>query len=525
MNFVFRNSTVEFFFGNGWECSGYGDISVVPQGAGMSLWWYTLPIKPNRAAVASEVSGFPVKLRLVLERAGRAKTFIALTVDEPYAFKLADSDWSVEDAVASCNAGYRALCADFPNLKVIDIREFTSAFPHGEIMDWKFHFMAQAGMNPKFAPKFRQWLARKIDSIALKRKKCLVVDLDNTLWGGVLGEDGMDGIKIGGGYPGNAFLFFQEGLKELARGGVILAACSKNNEQDVLEAWEKNPFMALRKDDFAAWRINWNDKASNLRELASELNIGLDSMVFADDSPVERELVRRALPEVEVPDFPAQPYGLAGFLAELAARYFSVYALTDEDRAKTSQYKANAMREREKKTFSDMGSFLESLGMKLVIEPANSFSIPRIAQMTQKTNQFNLTTRRCTEDEVRGLLSSGWRIFTLSVSDKFGDSGITGCAMVTPEGMIDTFLLSCRVLGRGIEDEFLKCVCRMMKKQGLRTLRAEYSPSPKNGQVAGFYVKNGFDYAGSPDGAAREYSLDLASASLEASPRYRIETK
>jgi FkbH-like protein len=523
LNYVFRNSTIEFFLDGGWKCSGYGDISEVPADAGTYLWWYTLPFSFDRKALAGEVREFPEKLRLVLERADPDKEFIVLTAGGIVSPKFTDSDSILEDAVAACNRAYRALCTDFPNLRVLDIGEFTSMFPCGELMDWKFFFMAQAGMNPKLAPQFKQWFRRKLEGLALKRKKCLVVDLDNTLWGGVLGEDGMDGIKVGGAYPGNAFLCFQQGLKELSRCGVILAVCSKNNESDVLEAWEKNPFMVLRKDDFAAWRINWNDKASNIRELASELNIGLDSMVFIDDSAVERELVRRELPEVETPDFPAQPYGLADFLGWLVSRFFRVYALTSEDRAKTAQYKANAMREREKRSFTDMGSFIASLNIHLSVEEANSFSIPRIAQMTQKTNQFNLTTRRRTEAEVRGLLSAGWRIWTLSVSDRFGDSGITGCAMVTPGGMIDTFLLSCRVLGRGIESEFLKCVCRMMKEHGARFIQGEYVPSAKNGLVADFYQKNGFSKV--EDSGGMKYSLDLASAGLDADPRYKIDVK
>lgn len=237
--------------------------------------------------------------------------------------------------------------------------------------------------------------------------------------GGVLGEDGIDGIKIGGDYPGKAFLYFQEGLLELAKRGVILTICSKNNERDVLDLWEKNPFVLLRKEHFSAWRINWRNKADNIRELSEELNIGLDSLVFVDDNPTERELVRQMLPMVEVPEFPKQPYMLPDFLISLSDRYFRVYSVTEEDRRKTEQYKANASRTQERKKFVDFDQYLQSLEIEMRIEPISSFNVSRIAQMTHKTNQFNLTTRRYSESDLMGFSSEGWLIYCLSVKGSF----------------------------------------------------------------------------------------------------------
>ena len=231
----------------------------------------------------------------------------------------------------------------------------------------------------------------------MKQYDAVIFDLDNTLWGGVLGEDGISGIKIGGDYPGKAFSFFQKSLLELSRAGVILAVCSKNNEEDVYEAWEKNPYLILRKEHFSTWRINWTDKATNLKSMAEELNIGLDSFVFVDDNPSERELVRQLLPMVAVPDFPSQPYGLPTFFNQILSDYFKVYSVTEEDRNKVAQYKANAARRQSRQSFSDFGAFLTSLELHLTVEPLNEFNITRVAQMTQKTNQFNLTTRRYTE--------------------------------------------------------------------------------------------------------------------------------
>ncbi|MBQ3881213.1 MAG: HAD-IIIC family phosphatase, partial [Bacteroidales bacterium] len=364
----------------------------------------------------------------------------------------------------------------------------------------------------------------KMESIALKRKKCLVLDLDNTLWGGVLGEDGISGIKIGGDYPGKAFHFFQESLLELSKSGVILAVCSKNNEEDVFEAWEKNPFMVLRKEHFSAMRINWTDKATNLREIASELNIGLDSFVFVDDNPTERELIRQMLPMVSVPEFPSQPYELPEFYLRLVKDYFKVYSVTAEDRKKTEQYKANAARAHARRSFTDFKDFLRSLEMKVTVEAANEFNIPRIAQMTQKTNQFNLTTRRYTDADVRTFLEKGWKIWCISVADRFGDNGITG-AVFFDGRRIDTLLLSCRILGKGIETAFIRTVLGLVKADGFDKVIAEYIPTAKNAQVKDFYDRCGFTLTGEDAEGVRSYVVDLKKADLSVEDYYNITIK
>jgi FkbH-like protein len=331
--------------------------------------------------------------------------------------------------------------------------------------------------------------------------------LDNTLWGGVLGEDGIEGIKLGGDYPGKAFHYWQEALLELSKTGVILTICSKNNEADV-EALFAAREMPLKLEDFVSKRINWQDKATNIRAIAEELNIGLDSMVFVDDNPTERELIRQQLPMVAVPEFPAQPYGLADLYAQLVREYFSVYALTDEDRKKTEQYRQNASRKQLEAQFTDMTDFLRSLEMKLKIErvDAQSVSIPRVAQMTQKTNQFNLTTRRYTEDDIRSRMARGAEAWTLAVRDRFGDNGITGLMILVPENgwCIDTMLMSCRVLGKGIEEAFFKYVI----SQYSGALHAEYIPTAKNGQVADFYTRMGLCDCGNNQFEAQIEKLD-----------------
>ena len=519
MTYVFRNNTIERFFGKDFSFSGYDDISVIPADADSYVWWYQVPIKYDQRVLAEEINGYVQKLHWVLGHMDLKKTLVAFTMEILYQIPLTENDCQVKLAVADYNAAlYQS------HVKVIDLGEFTRQYPAHELMDWKFYFLYQMGLNPKLAKPFKAWFERKMESIALKRKKCLVLDLDHTLWGGVLGEDGTEGIQIGGDYPGKAFLYWQEALWQLAKKGVILAVCSKNNEEDVLEAWEKHPSIVLKKEAFSAYRINWKDKATNIKELAEELNLGLDSMVFVDDHPTEREWVKQMLPMVSVPDFPEQPYLLPVFFQQLVEDYFKVYSLTEEDRNKTEQYRANANRVLAQKGFADYDAFLKSLDIRITIEAAHEYHIPRIAQMTQKTNQFNLTTRRYTDTEIRGLMEQGWKIWCISVADKFGDDGITGCIMINGD-QIDTFLLSCRILGKGIEFVFLKKLLEILYAQGFTSLKAQYIPTLKNAQVSEFYEKCHFTCIRQHADGSKEYEIDLASVDYQINDIYQIMIK
>ena len=523
-HFIFRNNTIERFFTKEYSFSGYDDISYIPQDIDGFIWWYQMPIKFNTTLVAEEINGYSQKLSYVLQQIDRNKPFIVLTMETLYSAPFTDSDYNVQLAIAEYNRHLYTLAEEYNNVKVLDISEFIGNFPSSEIIDWKFYFISQMGVNPKLHKEFKNWFARKLDSIALKRKKCLVLDLDNTLWGGILGEDGIHGIKIGGDYPGKAFLYFQEALLELSKSGVILTVCSKNNEQDVLDAWEKNPFIILKKDAFAAYRINWQDKATNIKELAYELNIGLDSFVFVDDNPTERELVKQMLPMVAVPEFPSQPYELPVLFKKLVEDYFKVYSITDEDKKKTEQYKANAARIQAQNSFADLDKFLESLEIKITIEAANEFNIPRIAQMTQKTNQFNLTTKRYTDADIRGFVADGWKIWCISVADKFGDNGITGVIIVNGND-IDSLLLSCRILGKGIEIAFVKTIIGLLKEQGITTLKATYIPTAKNAQVKDFYEKCGFICNNELSGDVKEYYQNIVDADTNIKEYYNVTLK
>jgi FkbH-like protein len=523
--FVFRNNTIERFFSNQYEFSGYDDISNIPQDVDEYVWWYQVPIKFEQSVLADEISGYINKLQFVLSHIDSNKPFILLTIDILYLVQLTDDANKLKQAVSEYNKRLYEIERTYANVKLIDIAEFNRKYSVDDLFDWKFYFISQMGMNPKLSKDFKLWWAHKMDSISLKRKKCLVLDLDNTLWGGVLGEDGIEGIQIGGDYPGKAFLYWQEALLELSRNGIILTICSKNNEQDVLDLWDRNPYIKLKKEHFAAYRINWTDKATNITALSEELNIGLDSFVFIDDNPTERELIRQLLPMVAVPEFPTQPYELPVFFKRLVDDYFRVYSITEEDKRKTEQYKENAARAQAQKTFSDFESFLASLNIQITIDSVNEFNVQRIAQMTQKTNQFNLTTHRYTDADLRRFVESGWKIWCISVADKFGDSGITGTIMVMPNGEIDTFLLSCRILGKGIEVAFVKRIFSLLLSQGYKSLTARYIPTSKNSQVKDFWDKMGFECIATDDTGAKNYALSLNSANTEIEEYYNITIK
>ena len=244
-------------------------------------------------------------------------------------------------------------------------------------------------------------------------------------------------------------------------------------------------------------------------------------MVFIDDNPSERELVRQVLPMVAVPEFPVQPYELPVFCKELVEQYFRVYSITVEDKNKNEQYRANALRTRSQRTFTDMESFLQSLNIHIRIETANEFNVPRIAQMTQKTNQFNLTTRRYSESDILSRLADGWEMYCMSVSDRFGDNGITGCILLNGYE-IDSFLLSCRILGKGIESAFLKTVLTGLRDRGIQSVTAEFIPTAKNAQVAEFYDNCGFTVIEKKEDGTKAYSLDLTTADLNVKPYYSV---
>lgn len=334
--FVFRNHTIEPLLGyDGMTYSGYDDISVVPREVDRYIWFYQVPVNADSAQLAEEIDSYRDKLDLVLAAADEHKPFIILSLVNLFPLTMTGNDTALSEAISAFNSHAARLSRERAGVKWVDFSAFTSRYEADVLINWKYYFMSQTLINPKLVHDFQHWWQRIEQELLFNRKKCLVLDLDNTLWGGVLGEDGIDGIQIGGDYPGKAYTYWQRALLQLSCNGVILAVCSKNNEADVQQAWEKNPAMVLKREHFSALRINWQDKATSMQELAEELNIGLDSMVFLDDNPSERELIKQMLPEVVVPDFPEKPYQLMPFFKSLVESYFRIYAVTSEDRAKT----------------------------------------------------------------------------------------------------------------------------------------------------------------------------------------------
>lgn len=510
--FIFRNQTIEPFFDEkGVVFSAYDDISVIAEKAEIFIWFYQVP-PGESTVVAKEVDTYIEKFKMVLSRVEQNKQIVVFTLYPLANTNIVSGNISLLLAIENFNRWVAEISKEHKNVRIVDFSEFTRHYPKEELVNWKFYFISQTLLSPKLAKDFKHWWQRKECELALKRKKCLVLDLDNTLWGGVLGEEGVEGIKIGGDYPGKAFAYWQQALMNLKNTGVMLAVCSKNNEQDVFEVWGKNPYLILRKDDFVAWRINWQDKARNIQELAAELNIGLDSMVFLDDNPTERELIKQLLPMVEVPEFPAKPYQLMDFFHRLVEDYFRVYSVTNEDLKKTEQYKANAQRAAELTKFSDFDDYLRSLDIKIDVLPLDLFNLPRVAQMTQKTNQFNLTTHRYTENDIQQMANDGALIYAISVSDKFGDNGITGEIILRPKDkesmIIDTLLLSCRILGKGIEFAFLDVILNLVAAKGIKLIEASYVKTAKNVHVADFFDCAGFVLSDATDNK-KKYYLEL----------------
>ena len=360
----------------------------------------------------------------------------------------------------------------------------------------------------------REWM-RFIVPLSGRTVKVLAVDLDNTLWGGVIGEDGMAGIKVGPEYPGAAFQALQRALLDLSRKGILLAVCSKNNLDDAMEALEKHPGMLVRARHFAALRINWTDKAHNLREIAEELNVGIEALAFLDDNPFEREQVRAALPEVTIIDLPKNPLEYAGAVRNCAA--FERLSLSAEDQQRTEMYAAQKQRAGAEQNFQSKEDFFRFLEQEAELEPVSDLTLARVAQLTQKTNQFNLTTRRYTEAQIADMAKQAdWHIFSIKVRDRFGDHGLVGVAIAHDQGgqcEVDSFLLSCRVIGRTIETALLAQIAECAAQRGCKLLAGWFLSTRKNAPARDFYQQHGFACQ-ETNATGSLWTLDLKSSKL-----------
>jgi FkbH-like protein len=369
--------------------------------------------------------------------------------------------------------------------------------------------------------------ARYIAPLKGRTRKCVVLDLDNTLWGGIVGEDGLHGIRLGDTSPGSEYRELQQYLLTLPQRGILLALNSKNNPEDALEVLRSHGSMLLREEAFSAVRINWRPKPDNMREIAAELNIGLDSLVFVDDNPKERELMRQALPEVltvELPNDPALYRSTLEALPELQS-----LVITDEDRARASQYRANRQREVVRTSATSLDDYLRSLEIVVEIADATDAMIPRVHQLFQRTNQFNLTTRRYEAGELAARARSNeWRLYALRARDRFGEHGLVAAALVRatlPEWSVDSLLMSCRVIGYGVETSLVATIVAEARASGASAVTGELIPTKKNAPARDFYERHFFSREGEDESGVTRWRYDLSSSSLQPPPWVHLERR
>ena len=441
-------------------------------------------------------------------------TLIIHTLEQPARLSLGVLDSQVEESQAATirtiNRDLQNIARREPGVFILDYDALVSR--HGRL-SWQDERKWLTVRLPIAAHQLihlaNEWL-RVLIPLTGKIAKALVVDLDNTLWGGVIGEDGMSGIKLGTEYPGAAYQALQRVMLDLAQRGILLAICSKNNSDDALEVLEKHPGMLLRPKNFSAMCINWNDKAQGLREIAAELNIGVDSLAFLDDNPFEREQLRGSLPEVCVIDLPEDPVQFAPTVRDCPV--FERLTLSREDQQRTALYAQQRERSHAEHAFQSKEDFYRYLAQEAEVAPVAPATLARIAQLTQKTNQFNLTTRRYAEQQVSEMASRpDWQVLSIRVKDRFGDHGLVGVAITRDENSvceIDTFLLSCRVIGRSVETALLSHLASGAKARGCKRVSGWFLPTKKNAPAKEFYRQHGFECQ-SQNGEGSLWVLDL----------------
>jgi FkbH-like protein len=400
-------------------------------------------------------------------------------------------------ALVAMNGRLMERLSSAPNVHVLNAQRWIDAAPHGGFSA-KLWYLGKVPFSPAVFREAARDIKAAVRALTGRARKLIVLDLDDTLWGGIVGEIGWEQIKLGGHDSiGEACLDFQKALKNLRRRGVLLAIVSKNEEGIALDAIRKHPEMALREEDFAGWRINWEDKARNIVELASELNLGLQSVVFIDDNPVERARVREALPEILVPDWPEDKLLFPSAL--LGLRCFDSVSLTREDQERADQYTVERKRTQLKQAVGSMDEWLKSLGIRVRADPLDNSNLPRVAQLLNKTNQMNLSTRRLTELELTEWVKEpGRELWAIGVSDRLGEAGLTGIVGIEAQGevarLVD-FVLSCRVMGRKVEEAMVHLAVRRAQELGGHRLEATYLPTAKNKPCLDFWLRSGFAHA------------------------------
>lgn len=404
-----------------------------------------------------------------------------------------------------------------PRVFCFDLDSIASDFGKARMINWNTWYRGSIPFAEEFTTVLADEYLRYFRALKGRSKKCIVLDLDNTLWGGIIGEDGLDGIILSNVSPGIEYVDFQRGLLSLYNRGIILAICSKNNHDDAIKVFREHPSQVLKEEHFAAMRINWADKASNIIELADEINIGLDSMIFFDDNPVERAQVSQRLPEVMVPELPKNSRKYRSLLESL--NVFDVLSLTKEDFARGEMYAGKRKRSELEASAASMEDFLRTLELKVQIKEVSDFDTPRVVQLIGKTNQFNLTTRRYTDAEIEDFRrSSDVIVYSMAVQDRFGDEGVVGVAIIrkmATEWLIDSFLMSCRVIGRSVETALLAKIVADARRENAKSLVGEYLPTKKNAPAADLFERHGFSFNTKKNDDSTRWTLNLDEKTVE----------
>ena len=415
-----------------------------------------------------------------------------------YASKVA---WSLENQIRRCNLELILLAVEASDFHVYDLASLQSRLGRASLFDPKLYFTSKFALAPDVLPLVAGALVKMLAARKGWFLKCVILDLDNTLWGGVIGDDGLDHLQIGELGLGPAYMAFQSWLKQLRDRGIVLAVCSKNDDATAREPFLKHPDMLLRLDDIAVFMANWDDKATNIRRIKSIIDVDYGAMMFLDDNPAERQLVRESFPTMLVPELPEDPSEYVTCLQALNP--FEAGSYTPQDGQRTGEYQAEARRQQEREKFVDLADFLRSLEMRAAVRPFSPFNIPRVAQLTQRSNQFNLRTVRYTEKQIADLAASPAHVaMAFELKDRFGDTGLISVIILeilNEAVFVDTWLMSCRVLGRGVEQLVLNTIVKRARELGLKYVRGEYVPTAKNGMVKDHYATLGF----APDGPRR----------------------
>jgi len=434
---------------------------------------------------------------------------------QPWGLARGSEFIEIENAIVALNSELRTIAAAAPGRVILcDWEHYARLLGEQGTYDYRFWYSSRAPFAAPFLKLYAGDIAKAANVLSGRIRKCLVLDCDNTLWGGVVGEDGLDGIQLSTDtVPGRYYYEFQRSVLDLVERGVILALCSKNNEADVMEVLNNHPDCMIRRKHLAGWRINWVSKSESLAELADELKIGLDSLVFVDDNPAECELVRQMLPQVIVLQVPDRHEQLPSLL--FRNDLFGALAVTDADRTRAESYRVQRERRDLQRTVKSPEDYLALLGTRVVLRRAGEPDVARVVQLLQRTNQFNLTTRRHDESMVRELLTSPSALLLVcEVFDRFGSMGLTGVLVAFRKGSvteIDSLLLSCRVLGRDVEFALVAAAADWLQSEwNTETIDAQFMPSAKNMQCADFWERCGFARNGTAvDGAIRFRAVDV----------------